>query len=115
MTTQTSERAGHRGLRPVALWPDSKSVDDMRDALHETPTSPRLQAAIVECHTVLFEAFDRHDRQALGQQRWHGWIVRIAAGLGTLAVLAAIAELGTTIELVPRLEVTAAVLALVEV
>src|SRR5579859_5547986 len=84
---------------PQTLWPRSRRIDDMADVSGDGPPSPRLEAAVAVCRSVLTPAFHDYDRSALRQQRSHRWIVQLAATVGTFAVVVAIIQLALAAEL----------------
>jgi hypothetical protein len=114
MKAKATEAANAYGAAPEDLWPASDSVDDMSDTAGEAPRSPRLVAAVAACDSILTVPFREYDRVAVRQQRMHRWIVRVAAVVGTFAVVVAITELALGAEL-QAIEIAATLCALIAV
>jgi peptidoglycan/LPS O-acetylase OafA/YrhL len=64
----------------------------MEDTPEQLVRWPQLREALQACRETTLPAYLKADEPALRHQRWHRWLTKAAAVLGTVAVLAAILQ-----------------------
>src|SRR4051794_17472552 len=93
MSAQQEQLAVPRPPAAGRLGVDPHVTDDMTDTPAELARWPALAGSLRHCETGKGPAFRAADQAALAHQRTHRRLTQLAAVCGTVAVLAAIAQL----------------------